>query len=311
MKNVLAIIIIMTNKQQVELKEIFNPCGKPYLFLIKQEESKVQIVSSYDREFYKEFMKLKEDYCNDTIACSKEIKELLDKDISYLLDNYSFDEEFIKEGKDLYRYEEFMKIEKEAETIRKNTLYDWSLFKDGNNYQKNYINSLCELTGKGENLFYSILYMDGNNTKIAINRYMENKYVVYFEVNSFVTGLHLINRNYKKFSYAVLRQGKEEILKAKDAVSIKTSFFRLHNIEISRHLLMPYEEMIKVIKSNDSSDIYELLDYIEEKIHSNYPREEIKKHLLDCIFVKEYEEKHKEGVKKYEKNLFQRLRKLF
>ena len=311
MKNVLAIIIIMTNKQQVELKEIFNPCGKPYLFLIKQEESKVQIVSSYDREFYKEFMKLKEDYCNDTIACSKEIKELLDKDISYLLDNYSFDEEFIKEGKDLYRYEEFMKIEKEAETIRKNTLYDWSLFKDGNNYQKNYINSLCELTGKGENLFYSILIYDDNNTKIAINRYMENKYVVYFEVNSFVTGLHLINRNYKKFSYTVLRQGKEEILKTKDGVSIKTSFFRLHNIEISRHLLMPYEEMIKVIKSNDSSDIYELLDYIEEKIHSNYPREEIKKHLLDCIFVKEYEEKHKEGVKKYEKNLFQRLRKLF
>ena len=311
MKNVLAMIIIMTNKQQVELKEIFNPCGKPYLFLIKQEESKVQIVSSYDREFYKEFMKLKEDYCNDTIACSKEIKELLDKDISYLLDNYSFDEEFIKEGKDLYRYEEFMKIEKEAETIRKNTLYDWSLFKDGNNYQKNYINSLCELTGKGENLFYSILIYDDNNTKIAINRYMENKYVVYFEVNSFVTGLHLINRNYKKFSYTVLRQGKEEILKTKDGVSIKTSFFRLHNIEISRHLLMPYEEMIKVIKSNDSSDIYELLDYIEEKIHSNYPREEIKKHLLDCIFVKEYEEKHKEGVKKYEKNLFQRLRKLF
>ena len=311
MKNVLAIIIIMTNKQQVELKEIFNPCGKPYLFLIKQEESKVHIVSSYDKDFYKEFIKLKEDYCNDTIACSKEIKELLDKDISYLLDSYRFNEEFIKEGKDLYRYEEFMKIEKEAETIRKNTLYDWSLFKDGDNYQKNYINSLCELTGKGENLFYSILIYDDNNTKIAINRYMENKYVVYFEVNSFVTGLHLINRNYKKFSYTVLRQGKEEILKTKDGVSIKTSFFRLHNIEISRHLLMPYEEMIKVIKSNDSSDIYELLDYIEEKIHSNYPREEIKKHLLDCIFVKEYEEKHKEGVKKYEKNLFQRLRKLF
>ena len=75
-----------------------------------------------------------------------------------------------------------MKIEKEAETIRKNTLYDWSLFKDGNNYQKNYINSLCALTGKGENLFYSILIYDDNNTKIAINRYMENKYVVYFEL---------------------------------------------------------------------------------------------------------------------------------
>ena len=304
-------IIIMTNKPFIELKEGLNPYGKPYLFILKQKDGRVQIISSYDSEFYKEFMKLKENYCNDTIECSKEIKVLLEKDISYLLDNYRFDEESLKEGKDLYRYEEFMKIEKEAETIRKNTLYDWSLFKDGNNYQKNYINSLCELTGKGENLFYSILIYDDNNTKIAINRYMENKYVVYFEVNSFVTGLHLINRNYKKFSYTVLRQGKEEILKTKDGVSIKTSFFRLHNIEISRHLLMPYEEMIKVIKSNDSSDIYELLDYIEEKIHSNYPREEIKKHLLDCIFVKEYEEKHKEGVKKYEKNLFQRLRKLF
>ena len=99
----------MKNKQQVELKEIFNPCGKPYLFLIKQEESKVHIVSSYDKDFYKEFIKLKEDYCNDTIACSKEIKELLDKDISYLLDNYRFDEEMLKEGKDLYKYEEFMK----------------------------------------------------------------------------------------------------------------------------------------------------------------------------------------------------------
>ena len=309
MKNVL--VIIMKNKQQVELKEIFNPYGKPYLFLLKQEESNVHVVSSYDKEFYKEFIKLKEDYCNNTIECSKEIKELLEKDISYLLDNYRFDEEMLKEGKDLYKYEEFMGMEKEVEFIRKNTLYDWSLFKDGNNYQKNYMNSLCELTGEGENLFYSILIYDDDNIKIAVNRYMENKYIVYFEVNSFVTGLHLINRNYKKFSYTVLRQGKEETLKTKDSVSIKASSFRLHDIEISRHLLMPYEEMIKVIKSNDSSDIYKLLDYIEEKIHGNYPREELRLHLLDCIFIKEYEEKQREGVKTYEKSLFQRFRKLF
>ena len=301
----------MKNKQQVELKEIFNPYGKPYLFLLKQEESNVHVVSSYDKEFYKEFIKLKEDYCNNTIECSKEIKELLEKDISYLLDNYRFDEEMLKEGKDLYKYEEFMGMEKEVEFIRKNTLYDWSLFKDGNNYQKNYMNSLCELTGEGENLFYSILIYDDDNIKIAVNRYMENKYIVYFEVNSFVTGLHLINRNYKKFSYTVLRQGKEETLKTKDSVSIKASSFRLHDIEISRHLLMPYEEMIKVIKSNDSSDIYKLLDYIEEKIHGNYPREELRLHLLDCIFIKEYEEKQREGVKTYEKSLFQRFRKLF
>ena len=301
----------MKNKQQVELKEIFNPYGKPYLFLLKQEESNVHVVSSYDKEFYKEFIKLKEDYYNNTIECSKEIKELLEKDISYLLDNYRFDEEMLKEGKDLYRYEEFMKMEKEVEFIRKNTLYDWSLFKDGNNYQKNYINDLCELTGEGENLFYSILIYDDDNKKIAVNRHMENKYIVYFEVNSFVTGLYLINRNYKNFGYTVLRQGKEETLKTKDSVSIKASSFRLHDIEISRHLLMPYEEMIKVIKSNDSSDIYELLDYIEEKIHGNYPREELRLHLLDCIFIKEYEEKQREGVKTYEKSLFQRFRKLF
>ena len=301
----------MKNKQQVELKEIFNPYGKPYLFLLKQEENNVHVVSSYDKEFYKEFIKLKEDYYNNTIECSKEIKELLEKDISYLLDNYRFDEEMLKEGKDLYKYEEFMKMEKEVEFIRKNTLYDWSLFKDGNNYQKNYINDLCELTGEGENLFYSILIYDDDNIKIAVNRYMENKYIVYFEVNSFVTGLHLINRNYKNFSYTVLRQGKEETLKTKNSVSIKASSFRPHDIEISRHLLMPYEEMIKVIKSNDSSDIYELLDYIEEKIHGNYPREELRLHLLDCIFIKEYEEKQREGVKTYEKSLFQRFRKLF
>lgn len=309
MKSVL--VIIMKNKQQVELKEIFNPYGKPYLFLLKQEESNVHVVSSYDKEFYKEFIKLKEDYYNNTIECSKEIKELLEKDISYLLDNYRFDEEMLKEGKDLYKYEEFMKMEKEVEFIRKNTLYDWSLFKDGNNYQKNYINDLCELTGEGENLFYSILIYDDDNKKIAVNRHMENKYIVYFEVNSFVTGLYLINRNYKNFGYTVLRQGKEETLKTKDSVSIKASSFRLHDIEISRHLLMPYEEMIKVIKSNDSSDIYELLDYIEEKIHGNYPREELRLHLLDCIFIKEYEEKQREGVKTYEKSLFQRFRKLF
>lgn len=311
MKNVLAMTMIMTNKPLVELKEGLNPYGKPYLFILRQEEAKVQIVSSYDREFYKEFMKLKEDYCNDVIECSNETKSILEKDISYLLDNYRFDEEMLKEGQDLYRYEEFMKIEKDAKFIRENALYDWSLFKDENNYQKNYINDLCELTGEGENLFYSILIYDDDNKKIAVNRYMENKYIVYFEVNSFVTGLHLINRNYKNFSYTVLRQGKEETLKTKDSVSIKASSFRLHDIEISRHLLMPYEEMIKVIKSNDSSDIYELLDYIEEKIHGNYPREELRLHLLDCIFIKEYEEKQREGVKTYEKSLFQRFRKLF
>ncbi len=37
------------------------------------------------------------------------------------------------------------------------------------------------------------------------------------------------------------------------------------------------------------------------------PREEIKKHLLDCIFVKEYEEKHKEGVKTYEKKFISKI----
>ena len=311
MKNVLAMTMIMTNKPLVELKEGLNPYGKPYLFILRQEEAKVQIVSSYDREFYKEFMKLKEDYCNDVIECSNETKSILEKDISYLLDNYRFDEEMLKEGQDLYRYEEFMKIEKDAKFIRENALYDWSLFKDENNYQKNYINDLCELTGEGENLFYSILIYDDDNKKIAVNRHMENKYIVYFEVNSFVTGLYLINRNYKNFGYTVLRQGKEETLKTKDSVSIKASSFRLHDIEISRHLLMPYEEMIKVIKSNDSSDIYELLDYIEEKIHGNYPREELRLHLLDCIFIKEYEEKQREGVKTYEKSLFQRFRKLF
>ena len=105
MKNVLAMTIIMTNKPLVELKEGLNPYGKTYLFLIKQEEAKVQIVSSYDKEFYIEFMKLKEDYCNDVIECSKKTKDLLEKDISYLLDNYRFDEEALKEGKDLYRYE--------------------------------------------------------------------------------------------------------------------------------------------------------------------------------------------------------------
>ena len=45
MKNVLAIIIIMKNKQQVELKEGLNPYGKPYLFILRQEEAKVHIVS--------------------------------------------------------------------------------------------------------------------------------------------------------------------------------------------------------------------------------------------------------------------------
>ena len=74
MKNVLAMTIIMTNKPLVELKEGINPYGKPYLFILRQEEVKVQIVSSYDKEFYKEFIKLKEDYCNDIIECSKKQK---------------------------------------------------------------------------------------------------------------------------------------------------------------------------------------------------------------------------------------------
>ena len=45
----------------------------------------------------------------------------------------------LKEGKDLYRYEQFMKIEKDTKFIRENTLYDWSLFKENCNYRKNYI----------------------------------------------------------------------------------------------------------------------------------------------------------------------------
>ena len=48
MKNVLAMTMIMTNKPLVELKEGLNPYGKPYLFILRQEEAKVQIVSSHN-----------------------------------------------------------------------------------------------------------------------------------------------------------------------------------------------------------------------------------------------------------------------
>ena len=113
MKNVLAMTMIMTNKPLVELKE---------------------------------------DYCNDVIECSNETKSILEKDISYLLDNYRFDEEMLKEGQDLYRYEEFMKIEKDAKFIRENALYDWSLFKDEYSYRKNYIDKIEFLTERSKNI---------------------------------------------------------------------------------------------------------------------------------------------------------------
>ena len=75
MKNVLAMTMIMTkNRPFIELKEGLNPYGKPYLFILRQEDAKVQIISSYDREFYKEFMNLKDDYINDVIDVLKKQK---------------------------------------------------------------------------------------------------------------------------------------------------------------------------------------------------------------------------------------------
>lgn len=302
--------IIMTNKPLVELKEGLNPYGKPYLFILRQEEVKVQIVSSYDKEFYKEFMKLKEDYCNDIIECSKETKDLLDKDISYLLDNYRFDEEMLKEGQDLYRYEQFMKIEKDVKFIRENALYDWSLFKDGYSYRQNYFDKIKFLTEKGDELYYSILRKENDSKIICTNTWLKHQYKIYYEVNSYVTSLYFKKIN-KIINYVIIKQGKEDFIEDEGSITLKTKEFKPKIIKVSRHLLLPYDEMIRLVEKSNTSDFYELLDYIEDKMYNYYPREEIKEHLLDCIFIKDYEEKNKEGVKTYEKNIFQRFRKLF
>lgn len=310
MKNVLAMNIIMTNKPIIELKEELNPYGKPYLFLIKQEDTKVQITSSYDKEFYIEFMELKEDYCNDVIECSKETKDLLEKDISYLLDNYRFDEEVLKEGKDLYRYEQFMKIEKDTNYIRENALYNWSLFKDGYSYRENYIDSIHYFTDEGNKLFLSFIRKDSDGIRICTNTWLKHQYKIYYEVNSYITSLQFKRIN-KIINYCIIKQGKEDFIVDEDGITLKTKEFEPKIIKVSRHLLLPYDEMIRLVEKSNTSDIYELLDCIENKIYDYYPREEIKEHLLDCIFIKEYEEKLKEGVKTYEKNIFQRFRKLF
>lgn len=302
--------IIMTNKPLVELKEGLNPYGKPYLFILRQEEVKVQIVSSYDKEFYKEFMKLKEDYCNDIIECSKETKDLLEKDISYLLDNYRFDEEMLKEGQDLYRYEQFMKIEKDVKFIRENALYDWSLFKDGYSYRQNYFDKIKFLTEKGDELYYSILRKENDSKIICTNTWLKHQYKIYYEVNSYVTSLYFKKIN-KIINYVIIKQGKEDFIEDEGSITLKTKEFKPKIIKVSRHLLLPYDEMIRLVEKSNTSDFYELLDYIEDKMYNYYPREEIKEHLLDCIFIKDYEEKNKEGVKTYEKNIFQRFRKLF
>lgn len=310
MKNVLAMNIIMTNKPIIELKEELNPYGKPYLFLIKQEDTKVQITSSYDKEFYKEFMKLKEDYFNDVIECSKKTKDLLEKEISYLLDNYRFDEEVLKEGKDLYRYEQFMKIEKDTNYIRENALYNWSLFKDGYSYRENYIDSIHYFTDEGNKLFLSFIRKDSDGIRICTNTWLKHQYKIYYEVNSYITSLQFKRIN-KIINYCIIKQGKEDFIVDEDGITLKTKEFEPKIIKVSRHLLLPYDEMIRLVEKSNTSDIYELLDCIENKIYDYYPREEIKEHLLDCIFIKEYEEKLKEGVKTYEKNIFQRFRKLF
>ena len=302
--------IIMTNKPLVELKEGLNPYGKPYLFILRQEEVKVQIVSSYDKEFYKEFIKLKEDYCNDIIECSKKTKDLLEKDISYLLDNYRFDEEMLKEGQDLYRYEQFMKIEKDVKFIRENALYDWSLFKDGYSYRQNYFDKIKFLTEKGDELYYSILRKENDSKIICTNTWLKHQYKIYYEVNSYVTSLYFKKMN-KIINYVIIKQGKEDFIEDEGSITLKTKEFKPKIIKVSRHLLLPYDEMIRLVEKSNTSDFYELLDYIEDKMYNYYPREEIKEHLLDCIFIKDYEEKNKEGVKTYEKNIFQRFRKLF
>ena len=295
----------MKNKQQVELKEIFNPCGKPYLFLIKQEESKVQIVSSYDREFYKEFMKLKEDYCNDTIACSKEIKELLDKDISYLLDSYRFNEEFIKEGKDLYRYEELQRIIKLSNYIREKSLYDWK--KDWLSNLRTY-STIKELNKDNPN-FYSILEVKSSENKMSkiiyISKNINDIYRKYFLVNTFWQVLAIPKRE-GMYRLGIIKNKELPEVPFKDESnnSIIKDFSK-DTLMLTRNLLFPYEQIIE--KTDDfNKDIFTLLDELD----LDYPRKEIKEHLLDCIFIKEYEEKHKEGVKTYEKNIFQRLRKL-
>ena len=296
----------MKNKQQVELKEIFNPCGKPYLFLIKQEESKVHIVSSYDKDFYKEFIKLKEDYCNDVIEYSKETKELLEKDISYLLDNYRFDEEMLKEGKDLYRYEELQRIIKLSNYIREKSLYDWK--KDWLSNLRTY-STIKELNKDNPN-FYSILEVKSSENKMSkiiyISKNINDIYRKYFLVNTFWQVLAIPKRE-GMYRLGIIKNKELPEVPFKDESnnSIIKDFSK-DTLMLTRNLLFPYEQIIE--KTDDfNKDIFTLLDELD----LDYPRKEIKEHLLDCIFIKEYEEKHKEGVKTYEKNIFQRLRKLF
>lgn len=216
----------------------------------------------------------------------------------------------LKEGQYLYRYEQFMKIEKDVKFIRENALYDWSLFKDGYSYRQNYFDKIKFLTEKGDELYYSILRKENDSKIICTNTWLKHQYKIYYEVNSYVTSLYFKKIN-KIINYVIIKQGKEDFIEDEGSITLKTKEFKPKIIKVSRHLLLPYDEMIRLVEKSNTSDFYELLDYIEDKMYNYYPREEIKEHLLDCIFIKDYEEKNKEGVKTYEKNIFQRFRKLF
>ena len=107
--------------------------------------------------------------------------------------------------------------------------------------------------------------------------YMIGHYKIYYEVNSYVTSLYFKKIN-KIINYCIIKQGKEDFIEDKGSITLKTKEFKPKIIKVSRHLLLLYDEMIRLMEKINTSDFYELLDYIEDKMHDYYPREEIKEH---------------------------------
>lgn len=289
----------------VDLKAYPSFQDKPYLFLFKTSGSNIKCITSFEREFYKEFLKAKEDYHNNSIACNPFTENLLDKTFSYLLDNYNFDLEKVEEGKKLYKYEQLKRIINLAKAIQENSLYDWS---------KKY--GRLNIKVAGTRIFYLsddiaanfhgiITIRNGEGNAIYVRRGLTDASYAFLITNLFWSTLKL-PRNKSDMKLALIRDGDESNKVLEDGCYAKLicNFDKETRI-LTRNLLFPYEQVLKDLGECDN-DNYKFLNKFEEY----YLRDELKEHLLDCLFMKEYEDKYSAEKKAfYTKSIFQRFRK--
>ena len=294
---------LLSRKCEIEIKEVNTLLGKPYLILSVTEGSSIKVVSTVDVDFYREYSKVKKKFELQRCECDSNTGELLKFNLEEIYEKYNYPEEVYIEGKTSYFYDKLCRLMRDAEKLQEISLYSW---KDENGWMKNLRTLGCSFYETTYNKAYVTVEMnkDYDKAQLTLWENLSSKSKKYYGMNSYFSAylnVYLTASKNRTLSFAASDSSeitKENISKlpyihdvGEEKAEILINSFKRDIQIFTRQLVLPYDEFTEKLEKLPEYDDFEKLDYLCKEYV--YPREEIKKRMAECKFLKEMDEKNR------------------